>query len=410
MICPNCRNETPDSFPNCLVCGEPLAGKTEDEEIRYSIGVHKVKDYYQILGLDPNCSENEIKIAYKKLAIKFHPDKNQGDKFFLEMFKEVQEAYYVLGDPTKRKAYNNKINSQTQTYNQPTYRKPEPSEPRPQYEPKKSNREQKEFPEIILTILSELIQHPIILIAIIISIVGVINTIKKPKYSKTYISSVSYSSSSAFDYKKEQERLRTEKGLYYIDPKTGERVINPKTGEWYLVDEYARLSNTKPVLTLKDKEILNQLKTGDSPYDNYFGKGVYDKNYHNELKIINNDETDVIVCLTEYKNKKRTIRNEYIRKNESFSMTNIPNGTYFIKTFSGNHWNPDVLMFDGKLKGFFETDIGYSKSDRQEDLLVMRQRNEDDGIRYSVHTITLHKVKHGNMESKSITATDFFEN
>lgn len=63
------------------------------------------KDYYQILGVDKQASEKEIKKAYRKLATKYHPDKNPDDKAAEEKFKEITEAYEVLSDPEKRKKY-----------------------------------------------------------------------------------------------------------------------------------------------------------------------------------------------------------------------------------------------------------------------------------------------------------------
>lgn len=66
-----------------------------------------MKNYYQILGVERNSSLPEIKKAYRKLATKFHPDKNGGDKFFEERFKEIQEAYEVLTTPLKKERYDN---------------------------------------------------------------------------------------------------------------------------------------------------------------------------------------------------------------------------------------------------------------------------------------------------------------
>src|SRR5690606_5332292 len=64
------------------------------------------KDYYTVLGVDKQASQDEIKKAYRKLALKYHPDKNPGDKAAEEKFKEVAEAHEVLGDPEKRKKYD----------------------------------------------------------------------------------------------------------------------------------------------------------------------------------------------------------------------------------------------------------------------------------------------------------------
>ena len=63
-------------------------------------------DYYKVLGVGKNASDEEIKKAYRKLARKYHPDTNQGDKKAEERFKEISQAHDVLADPDKRKAYD----------------------------------------------------------------------------------------------------------------------------------------------------------------------------------------------------------------------------------------------------------------------------------------------------------------
>ena len=65
------------------------------------------KDYYKILGVSKDASKDDIKKAFRKLSIKYHPDRNQGDKKAEDKFKEVAEAYEVLGDDEKRKQYDN---------------------------------------------------------------------------------------------------------------------------------------------------------------------------------------------------------------------------------------------------------------------------------------------------------------
>ena len=64
------------------------------------------KDYYSTLGVAKTATEKEIKQAYRKLARKHHPDVNPGDKEAESKFKEINEAYEVLGDPVKRKKYD----------------------------------------------------------------------------------------------------------------------------------------------------------------------------------------------------------------------------------------------------------------------------------------------------------------
>ena len=69
------------------------------------------KDYYKILGVDEKASAEDIKKAYRKLAMKYHPDRNPDNKAAEEQFKEINEANEVLSDPQKRAKYDQLSNS-----------------------------------------------------------------------------------------------------------------------------------------------------------------------------------------------------------------------------------------------------------------------------------------------------------
>src|SRR4051812_7571536 len=85
-----------------------------------------MKDYYYILGLDKNASIDQIKKAYRKLSLKFHPDQNNGDKFFEERFREINEAYETLGNDFKREIYNEELRQKTSAETNRTKPKEEP--------------------------------------------------------------------------------------------------------------------------------------------------------------------------------------------------------------------------------------------------------------------------------------------
>ncbi|MNK28139.1 Chaperone protein DnaJ [compost metagenome] len=71
-----------------------------------------MKDYYYFLGIPQNASAEDIKKAYRKLSLKYHPDKNENDDYFSDRFKEVKEAYETLTTPERKRIYDQNLSSQ----------------------------------------------------------------------------------------------------------------------------------------------------------------------------------------------------------------------------------------------------------------------------------------------------------
>ena len=95
------RSRLTRGLGNSLVNREKYA-----RERKYYIMAEQKRDYYEVLGVAKDASEEDIKKAYRKLAKKYHPDMNPGDKNAEAKFKEASEAYAVLSDAEKRQKYD----------------------------------------------------------------------------------------------------------------------------------------------------------------------------------------------------------------------------------------------------------------------------------------------------------------
>lgn len=110
-----------------------------------------MKNHYQTLGIGRTASPDEIKQAYRKLALKFHPDKNDGDKFFEERFKQIQEAYEILNDPYEKGRYDSDFDrffygrqSDYSNHSQKTYQQEKRTEPESKVDPEVERRKKEE--------------------------------------------------------------------------------------------------------------------------------------------------------------------------------------------------------------------------------------------------------------------------
>lgn len=307
-----------------------------------------MKKYYEILGLEEGASKQAIQEAYDRLSVELDPKNNNNHEFFIEEFQLIQEAYGAL--------INNSILPKSS--NQKSIN---PSVNRNINKPKSDNNFG--LKNDIINLFSG-----IKLIYILIAIIFILLMIEK--------------CNSVDNYNDDNSDI--------VSPPIDTSFVAP-------VDTTVAFADTTSVIS-NNIEFYETPENGYSPYDDYFGEGVYEEGTSNEFVIKNSNESDVIVCLIDY-NTGRKIRNEYIRKGSNFKMSKVPYGTYYLAWFSGNNWSPNLVMNDNFVGGF-QSDASFSKSDGPSDLM------ECDGG--SQWTITLFTVENGNMNQTGITENEFF--
>tara|TARA_B100001250_G_C19464334_1_gene641629 strand:- start:162 stop:653 length:492 start_codon:yes stop_codon:yes gene_type:complete len=140
---------------------------------------------------------------------------------------------------------------------------------------------------------------------------------------------------------------------------------------------------------------------GYSPYDSYFGKGVYNNDLNNYILVNTPKYSDIIFLLKDVYTGK-TIRNEFIRRNSSFKLTGIPYGTYKFVYFSGVDWSNTKSMRNGQIRGGFTRNQSFSKSDKPKDWFSF-----ETGY-YGGYELTLTQVINGNLDTQPADEEDFF--
>lgn len=307
-----------------------------------------ILNFYALLGVSSTATQQEIKMAYRKLAKRYHPDKNPGSKIIEERFKEITEAYNVLSDEISRKKYDLKFFYSSNAQSEKRYN-PGVKREQPRFKVKKERpptAAEKRATRIIFSIV-------IVFVLLVVLMI----------------------------------------------------ILNPADEDTARINQM--LSDVDMDPPPKKEEKPPAIMDADSPYDKIFGEGISVAEARNTITVTNCETSEVVVCLVEKGKGGRTIRNEYFGPGLSYKIVGIPNGTYYIKAYFGKHWNPDKLLNNGKVKGGFDQEIGFYRSDKRNNLFIVDQHYSGENLVYANYEIELKKIL--DDQSRRITAEEFFK-
>ncbi|MDQ3046880.1 MAG: DnaJ domain-containing protein [Bacteroidota bacterium] len=314
------------------------------------------KNYYLVLNVKTTATAEEIKAAYRTLAKKFHPDKNQGNKSSEEYFKLIQEAYAVLSDPEKKRKFDLSFLNYTSGSSQKTYTQYTGNAY--QYAQQQAYNQQNQAKQ------SYRKKQP-----------------SKPDQSEKYGILISIGIAMIL--------------LYAIISFSSEKTMSPSRSEILRKDS---------VKKLQPEEEIGKF---DSPYSMFFGEEVYEVSSKNNIVINNSHESEAVVCLVENKPPFKTIRNQYMNFGTSFKFNNIPDGSYFLKIYFGREWKKGKTLLTTTITGGFSNDIAFAKLNTGKDAFIMKQGKVGNSTVYSSYEIDIYPYK--IPVENVITGEEFFD-
>jgi len=270
-----------------------------------------VKDYYRILGIPENASDAEIKTAYRRLAKRYHPDMNAGDKRSEERFKEIAEAYNTLSDAVLKRSYDLRRMRNDLYAGNPVFYSPAPKE--------KKDARRREYSEADLSRARARHRHRTamhirkrkrILVGMIVTFI------------------IYLFATAAFERWSEKQRQKEAEQI--------ERSLNAMTQQ-------------------KDMAASQIIQDMDTPYDSLFGKGENDFFSPNYIAVFN-PVSDALICVVQAGPPYRTVRNAYASAHYNFVLRYLPDGAYYIKVYTGEKWDKRKKIPGGQTLGGFTQD------------------------------------------------------
>ncbi len=401
-------------------------------------------DLYRLLGVEANASPNDIKSAFRKLALKFHPDRNTDNPDAIEIFTAIHKAYEILSDPKKRKEYDRTRSAGARIVF------PEPP-----------LRTVMDHTKVRLAVDKRVIQLDEYLSAVIrifenksqVSLNGlqhfeiaegpVINSSfppgrDTPEVEITYllkpketgymeIGPVSYVANGT-KYLSDSVHVKVNLPPALVQHRPASRFENFQSGIimtlivtysvligyniWkYDVRpyvSYAELHSMSPSASLLPVRQDVRLETGASPYAYFYGSGLSDEQSLHQIIFHNGKAFDAVVLLTETATH-QIIRHHYIRAGDDFVMRHIPDGSYYLKTFFGNDWNLELRILENDLLiGGFNRNHRFAVFQRDSNRILMPQPPDEAPQKHKVYEVTLHPPDNNTPDAFEQEAERFF--
>jgi hypothetical protein len=399
------------------------------------------KDYYKILNVSYDCSQDDIKNSYRKLALKHHPDKNNGSKESEEIFKLISEAYETLSDEYKRIIYDYDYKEAIKTNNH-TKEKSQPVTPDSILElfvelhrKLRYTKQENILQENVFLRVKDLLDIKIINFLhdygdlnanrnIIKEGIKICDFLKYEYVEKIclLLSNLAGSDSNfieeiyIFNKKRKRQHIIFERIIpimkvvipiilitWFVSSAMNENNNSPiksdstipKTGNLYQPTDTTDNSILESVKTLKkyadwDKKEYN---TGAKPGCFNFSP-KYDYDIDNKLEVYNSSDMDAVVKLMKRTNNK-CIRYVYIRQGETYTITNIPLGEYYTKIAYGNDWRQKII--DNVCLGKFIFRAAYKNHLKTGTFIVFKKTykgdEEIDGKTYKVYSYNSMSLK-----------------
>jgi hypothetical protein len=270
-----------------------------------------MQNFYAILGIQETAGLGEIKSAFRKLAKIYHPDKNPGGQ---EEFRKILRAYETLSDPVQKRAYDLKLKYHRNLGG--TQKE----------HVKKTGTKKWSFEE---------------------------KDLKRRKYYDEHIKRYEKHTGKDPRVSEVKKNYNEYKYILFATPLAVALfllVMNLATGS-----QPQTYSGKKKVMTASVIP-ASQLKMGDSPYTEYFGRQQYDTQQNRKLLVKNQSGKDVILCVF---TGKEFVRSCFIQDGFFVEIPQLPLKNLTIKYMSGKNWSGDTLLNDPRIYGSFKNDLSF---------------------------------------------------